>query len=502
MIVTSLTTLARKVVYMNDWLRVDKEGLSKLIQKRGKAFIVFELVQNAWDQVVTRVEIILEPIGRGFYSISVVDDDPNGFADLSHAYTLFAESTKKANPEKRGRFNLGEKLILALCQSATISSTKGCVIFEKDGHRRNSSKKRMFGSEFQGVIRLNRTEYQEIIDGVSRLIPPTNIKTLFNNEELKPRKKVLTFSAQLPTEVAKEDGVLLKTSRITDVDIFEAMTLSKGWIHELGIPVVEIGGPYDLDIRQKIPLNMDRDNVTSAYLSTIRTELLNHTADLLTEQEAAESWTNDALENNRCTHDAIQKVCAKRFGESAVIYDPSDTEANHKAVANGYNVVHGRTFSRDQWQNIKNSGALKPAGQVFATPKPYSDNAPSETIIPENEWTSEMRSVVAFAKWLALQPNILNIAIDVAIVNEPKVCWSANFGGCRLCLNCGRLGKNWFQLFPENIADIVDLLIHEFGHHFEPNHLSENYHRVLTRLAGSVVELALNERKDFLELTA
>jgi 3-(3-hydroxy-phenyl)propionate hydroxylase len=32
-------------------------------------------------------------------------------SDLTHAFTLFAESAKKGDAEKRGRFNLGEKLV-------------------------------------------------------------------------------------------------------------------------------------------------------------------------------------------------------------------------------------------------------------------------------------------------------------------------------------------------------------------------------------------------------
>ena len=34
---------------MNNWFDVDKAGLAKLMAGRPKAFIVFELLQNAWD---------------------------------------------------------------------------------------------------------------------------------------------------------------------------------------------------------------------------------------------------------------------------------------------------------------------------------------------------------------------------------------------------------------------------------------------------------------------
>ena len=64
----------------------------------------------------------------------VVDDNsPVGFRDLSHAYTIFAESYKRGNPELRGQFNFGEKLFLSLCRTATISTTTGTVTFDDQG---------------------------------------------------------------------------------------------------------------------------------------------------------------------------------------------------------------------------------------------------------------------------------------------------------------------------------------------------------------------------------
>ena len=103
---------------MTNWFDVDKAGLAKLMAGRSKAFVVFELLQNAWDQNVTQVDVTVEPSAGRLVEIKVTDDDPDGFADLRDAYTLFAESRKKANAEQRGRFNLGEKLVLALAKSA------------------------------------------------------------------------------------------------------------------------------------------------------------------------------------------------------------------------------------------------------------------------------------------------------------------------------------------------------------------------------------------------
>ena len=47
-----------------------------------------------------------EPV-HGKAEFVVEDDSPDGFRDLTEAYTIFAESYKKVDPEKRGAFNIG-----------------------------------------------------------------------------------------------------------------------------------------------------------------------------------------------------------------------------------------------------------------------------------------------------------------------------------------------------------------------------------------------------------
>ena len=56
------------------------------------------------------VSVTLERIaGTRQARLTVKDDNPEGFRDLTHAFTLFAESEKRYNEKLRGRFNLGEK---------------------------------------------------------------------------------------------------------------------------------------------------------------------------------------------------------------------------------------------------------------------------------------------------------------------------------------------------------------------------------------------------------
>src|SRR5919204_2240561 len=135
------------------WFNVDKTGLSRQAEEQGKGRLVGELIQNALDEPgVTQIAVTLALVpGEELADLTVEDDAPEGFRDLTHAYTLFAPSAKRANPEQRGQFNIGEKLILSVCEQASISTTKGTVAFDPEqGRIENPEEKRERGSVFQG----------------------------------------------------------------------------------------------------------------------------------------------------------------------------------------------------------------------------------------------------------------------------------------------------------------------------------------------------------------
>src|SRR5271156_3148253 len=140
------------------WFDVDKAGLGKQAEQQSKGRLIGELVQNALDEAgVTQIAVTLTLVpGRPLADLTVEDDSPEGFKDLSHAYTLFAESYKRGNPEQRGQYNLGEKMVLAVCENASISTTKGTVIFSDEGRIEKPRQKRDRGSLFLGRIKMTR----------------------------------------------------------------------------------------------------------------------------------------------------------------------------------------------------------------------------------------------------------------------------------------------------------------------------------------------------------
>lgn len=478
---------------------VDKKGLAKILARRGKHFAVLELIQNAFDEDVREVKVHLDSSDtRGRWRLVVEDDCPTGFADLSHAYTLFAESKKKNNPEQRGRFNLGEKLVIALCEHATIVTTTGAVEWNGKG-RRSLRRRTEKGSVFDGEMRMTNDEAAETVKAIKSVIVPHGIHlALYVNRdrvELEHHLRLTIFSETLPTERADEEGYLRPTKRKTAIEVYEVDDGEVATLYEMGIPVVETGDTWHINVLQKVPLNSDRDNVTPSYLKKLRTFVLNEMSDELPEEAATAAWVSEALSSEDVDDGAVDTVLTHRYGDKRVIADPSDPEATKLAVSQGYAVIHAGSLNSDQWDSVRRSGAALPAGQVTPSPKPWSDdpNAKMADDIPEEKWTDGMKRIHDFSSELGEKLGIGRVY--VGFVSVPNY-FAAAFGHGHLTFNIQRLGKRWFNNKPTS-ESVLRLLIHEFGHHFAGDHLSSEYHDGLCILGARLGRLALRDPEFF-----
>lgn len=476
------------------WFEVDRKGLAQLLERKGKEFVLFELVQNAWDENTSEVHVSLERIpGTRYAELVVGDDNPEGFRDLTHAFTLFAESSKKSDAGKRGRFNLGEKLVLALCEEASIASTKGTVVFDADG-RHAKRAKRERGSVFTGRLKMTTEELERCAEAMHSLIPPPGIATWFNGKQLATRMPAKTIEASLATEVSDAEGRLRATQRKTRIDIYEPLPGEHGRLLEMGIPVVETSDRWHINVQQKVPLGMDRDNVPPSYLAKVRALAVEAMREELTTEDANASWVREAFQRHGddMADETVTRLTTLRFGEKAVAYDPSDPEANSLAVAKGYVVVHGGQMSKSEWEAVRRTGALLPAGRVTPSPKPYSEDGEPQSLLEESKWTPAMHRVVAFSKRVGRE--LLGCDIAVNVVSDITWWPAATYGRGLLTFNLGKLGHRWFE---GPLEPINALLVHEFGHHYSGNHLSSEYHDALTMLAGKMVTLALEKPQLF-----
>lgn len=493
------------------WFEIDKDGLAQLVEMHGKHRLIMELIANAWDEPgIARVDVELRPQPSSPYvEVTVIDDAPGGFEDLSHAWRVFAPSKKKTQPNARGRFNLGEKLVLALCRHASITSTTGTVRFGVDG-RTLSRTKIVRGTQFRGMMRMTQEELDTAMVELKRMIPPVGVETRvteFQRHEhstparsyvLVSRAPLVLFHARLPTVVADDEGILRTTPNITPVRLYPVNRGEEdgdGWLFEMGVPVVVIGGPWHLNIFQKVPLNKDRDNVPPAYIRQLEVLALDAAHNALPEEELSAAWVSEALE--RAAPDTVSSVLDRRFGKKRVSYDPSDPEANKRAAAEGYTVVPGGALSGAAWANVRHAQAIKPAGQVTPSPKPKFSADGVDTEVPRLDWTTSQIVVAGAFKQIGEALLRERTGLSIHIVRDKWNRYSAWYGrGGFLTLNLNVLGHDWFDDATEGLqSKHLSLLLHELGHEFCDDHLSDDYHRALTRLGGALAFLMAEEPK-------
>lgn len=457
---------------MAGWFEVSKDGLAKIVARRGHSFIVHELLQNAWDENVKQVSV--ETCYERGLDISVTDDSPDGFKDLTHAYTLFAESAKKADPTKRGRFNLGEKLVLALCREASVTSTKGTIRFDKDGSRHRSNEYQARGTTFRARIKMTKAEFEVMTDDIRPLIPPIGIETRINGSLIERPETVTAFEVTLPTEVADAEGNLRGAQRKTVVEVFEAGRWTPRLL-EMGIPVMEIEGRWHINVGQKIPLTLDRQSVRPSFLRELNVAVLNACSNLLQDKDVTLGWVTEASGHIKAEAQAVQRVVAMRYGDNAVACDPSDREAEKVAFSHGRTVIPSRGLTAEQWENVRRNEVVKPAGQVFPThPKTFVGSQPA-TMTPWLERAATYAKEFArFALGREIGVRFFESRATVAAQYD-RSCGELSYNLTRFPMPCGEL-------------EFDALLLHELAHDKVPDHLSHEYHEEICRLGAKLKE--------------
>jgi hypothetical protein len=370
------------------WLEINKAGLAEVLERRGKSWALFELIQNAWDSGAHNVVVTIEPIPNSpFTTLTVEDDSETGWADLDDAFTMFNKSKSASDVKKRGRFCMGEKMVLALCRCATIETMQGTLTFMENGERRRSnSAKRHIGTRFTCEIRMTRDEMDELIDAAQHLIPPTH--TIVNGEVLTTRVPVKQFEVKLPTEISDGEG-LRRTVRLTTVEVYQSSD-GQGQILEMGIPVCSADFPWRLNVMQKVPLGMERDSVTESFRKSLQVAAMNAMASSLSSEEACQPWATEAISDARIQRDALDTTIKARFGDRAVVAVPGDPMANSLAEQMGCTVIHGGSLPGAAWANIRKNELLTTTSLAFPSPKP---NAVAVQVIGMEELVKALMAI-------------------------------------------------------------------------------------------------------------
>jgi len=477
--------VTKKQAAQDNWLAINRKGFAQVLAQKGRARILAELVSNALDTEAGTVTITFSQFS-GRADITVEDDDPQGFANLADAYTLYAPSTRAHDPKKRGRNGAGDKEVLALCEWAQVRSTTGAVEFNADGSRVVTKDTRVAGSQFSANLKMNQGEANEFIQLMHELLVPAGVAVWFNDEAIVSRQPLREFQATLGTVLRDAEGNISPTRRKTTIGLYEVAPGETAHIYELGLPVVEHDSRWHVNIEQKVPLGRDRNNVTPAYLKELREHVLNNSYDLLTEEDSKSRWVRDAYEG--ATDEAVAAVVKKTYGDKVVMADPSDREAVTRCQEAGYTVIPSRNpFPAGFGERLRAVG-VQPAGQVMPT---FVVSSPDgKPPIPEEQWTDGMRRVVEYSRRLHMELFGMKLRVAIFDIKHPDKRWLAKTNGRgSLDFNIGLLGKSWFEK-PDQ-AKVDTILVHEFAHRKAEFHTDERFYEECCRLGAILREVPL-----------
>lgn len=434
-----------------NWFDIDKDGLKQLQKGKPKTFIINELCQNAFDEDIKTciLDITYDP-KKGEATVRIEDDSPEGFKDIALIYTMFADTYKRDDPTKRGRFVIGEKQVISICRYARVVTTKGTVVFDDNG-RTETSDYRKAGSEVIVIFEATKAEADELIEHARKLLCPPNIKFFVNLILVTPESIYKTFNATLITEVLK-DNVMSLTRRKTDIHLVESN--GKSYIYEMGIPVMETDCPYHIDVQQKIPVAVDRETIKNYYLQDLYAEVLNCIHDEVEPEQSSSIWIRTAMKDDRITKEAIDTVMHKRYGDKFCIANPNDRHAMEEAISHGYKPIFGSELSKEEWDQIKSKNEIQSVSQIYDT----------QAMVAENPIEPNAKQLLVAKYAIKVAKRLLGIDITVRFVDNKGVRTAAQYGNKTLTFNVGHpLLQNDF--FDTSVNErTTKLIIHELSH--------------------------------------
>src|SRR6266851_5983245 len=481
------------------WFEVSPQGLRKTLSQKDKFFLITETVSNAWDaEGCTRVDITLtKPDEQGFSWLTATDNAPKGFTDISHSYMMYAESEKKDKANKRGRFNAGEKDVIAMSIEAKLTTVTGQILFNGDGTRTEGTEKRTEGSELTAKIPLTLEEYEHVIAQAHRLIPPNNIATYVNGTHVASRRAAGVFETTLPTPLADREGYVRNVQHPCKVKLHSPLPGEQSYIYEMGIPIVELGDDcWHVDVQQKVPLSRDRDNVNPAYLRKVRAAVLNAMVGKLTPEETELGWVEAAAGAPEAKEDTIKKMLGTRFGgREMVLPVKSDPGATREAQSKGV-VVLDRALTGDLRKRVKDlknndgSAFVAPATEKYASMTEV--NLGEE--VPMQQWSQSTREYVSFIERVA--PSLVGQRIRVKVIDNDD----SSVQGC-LKWQSGIMLVNLANHNTEDWVENYDLFIHEMAHTDVHNndHLSHKFYGTVSRIGAKLAQLAVERPELFSE---
>ena len=444
--------------------------------------IIQEPISNFFDESSATVgeitvELSKDEIHKGKIHVRI-HDNGSGFARLRDVYTLFGHSIRANDPEKRGRFDLGEKQFVAMADQAIVETTDKRFVFNEDS--RGVSDFKTEGTTVEGWFDLPLKAEAEILSKLQLIKVPKGKRLVINGHVLEPEKSIRTFEATLTTvQPQKSDShILLHVNRRTTVSLYQPNN-REPWLFEMGIPVQPIENLWDIDIGQKIPLNPNRDTVSDAWLKRLYVAVVNNAHDLIPKDQAGKDFVTVGLSGSNA--EAAKAILEKRFETTNVLLRSTDYHANEAAMEDGAFVIPQGVFDTETRKHLRDIGVTNYASEVYDTSFVGSKAfEPSPVMLRFEKFVNEIAKATIGKE----------VTCDFIIARDTNVI--AQYSNGVLTFNVGhsniRRRDSWFE-YPT--VENIGVVIHELAHDKEGAgngiaHLSGDFVKEVERVAAIV----------------
>jgi len=183
-------------------------------------------------------------------------------------------------------------------------------------------------------------------------------------------------------------------------------------------------------------------------------------------------------------------VVIAQHGNKVFVPNPSDPQANERAIKAGYHSVSGRAYSKEAWENIRKAGDDVLPSSTTLMGRTQLVNG---ELVPKSEWTKDMKRLVALDRYVG--DKTLGIGVQVRFTRCPKADTRAQFGPDHIMsFNLSHLSEDWLR--GDVTMDQLGLVIHELGHFEGAGHFEMAYHETLCQVGARLALIGPKEIRE------
>jgi len=206
----------------------------------------------------------------------------------------------------------------------------------------------------------------------------------------------------------------------------------------------------------------------------------------ITKKNVSESWVRKISSYSKTPHTTFKRIMRLRYGKKICIASLDDLYSIDEALTRGYNILLPSELSSGEKRNIKEKKPIfiKTSSELFNT-------AESDSFRIIAYLTEDQELFAKYAKKIAKQ--FLEIDLRVLFIRTKRE-FAFAYGDEILTVNLDKVDEKFFS--NPVTAKTTDVILHELAHE-AGYHCDKKYQRLITKLAGELVIMALENPEFF-----